>query len=149
MGIWLILLSGMYWHCLLRIAPRLIVVAEHTLWLGRPQACLPLIVFWHYLLPMTTLLRTLFRSPSAPCFPASPERSKKVSGQKRPTLRAPRERPKNCCENWTTVYSGHKQVSCIRSVCRTSRSMGFPPTALSHHFSCISRASRLYSIYFE
>ena len=105
---------------------------EHTLWPGRPQACLLLIVFLHCLLLMKTLLQTPFRSPSALFFPASPGRSKKVLGQKRPILRALREKPKNCCENWTTVYSGHKiigEVSQIR-VCIIFFWLG----ASTHHY---------------
>ena len=109
-GTLLIPLSGMYYYCVLSVVLRLIVVAEHTSWLGRPQVSLPLILFWRCLLLITAILWTLFPSLSSPFFPASPGRSRKVLGQKSPISRAPRERPKNFCENWMTVYSGHKVI---------------------------------------
>lgn len=87
------------------------LVAEHTSWLGRPQAFSPLILFLHCLPPIMTLLWTPFRGPSAPFFQVSPGRSRKVLGQKSPILHALRERPKNFCEIWTTVYSGHETIA--------------------------------------
>jgi hypothetical protein len=65
-----------------------------------------------------TIFWTLFPSLSAPFFPASPGRSRKVLGQKSLISRAPRERPKNFCENWTTVYSGHKVIVGVHTIGR-------------------------------
>ena len=88
-GTLLIPLSGMYYHRVLSIVLRLIVVVEHTSWLGRPQASLPLILFWRCLLPITTILWTLFPNLFAPFFLASPEDPRKVLGQKKPNIARP------------------------------------------------------------
>jgi hypothetical protein len=39
-------------------------------------------------------------------------------GQKSLILRAPHERPKNFCGNWTTVYSGHKVIVGVHTIGR-------------------------------
>src|SRR6266403_4754680 len=67
---------------------------------------------------MTTIFWTLFQSLSAPFFPALPGRYRKVLGQKSPILRAPHERPKNFCENWTTVYLGRKVIVDVHTIGR-------------------------------